>query len=135
VSHQDGINWAGVDIRRVQHDQGSSVFRQGDDSTTVLYVEQGTVRLSVVSPAGNEAVVEVLAAHAFFGEGCLVGQPRRVATATAVTPCTIVEVEKREMARQLRTNAALARRFLFHVLKRNVRIQGDLLDCLTPSTS
>ena len=93
------------------------------------------MRRAASSPAGNEAVVEVLERGAFFGEGCLVWQSRRVATAVAVTPCVVIQIEKREMARQLRTNAALARRFLFHVLTRNVRIQGDLLDYLTPTTS
>jgi CRP/FNR family cyclic AMP-dependent transcriptional regulator len=135
VSDQDGIDWAGIDIRRVQYEPGSSVFRQGDDGTSVLYVEWGTVRLSALSPAGAEAVIEVLERDAFFGEGCLVGQPRRVATAVAVTPCIVIEIEKREMARLLRTNAAFAKRFLFHVLARNVRIQGDLLDYLTPTPS
>jgi len=135
VSDQDGITWAGIDIRRARYEPGSSVFRQGDAGTSVLYVERGTVRLSAMSPAGTEAVVEVLERDAFFGEGCLVGQPRRVATAVAVTPCIVIEIEKREMARQLRTNAAFARRFLFHVLARNIRIQGDLLEYLTPTAS
>jgi CRP-like cAMP-binding protein len=135
VSHQDGINWAGIDIRRVQYEPGSSVFRQGDDAASVLYAERGTVRLSATSPDGHEAVVEIVGPDAFFGEGCLAGQPHRIATATAVTPCTIVEVETREMTRQLLTNAAFAQRFLVHVLRRNVRIQGDLLDYLTPTIS
>lgn len=135
MGDQDAISWAGVEIRRTRYEQGSSVFRQGDEGTGVLYIERGTVRLSVVSASGSEAVIEVLGPDAFFGEGCLVGQPWRVATATAVTPCTVVEVEKREMAQRLRTNAALAKRFLFHVVTRSVRIQGDLLDCLALPTS
>lgn len=127
LSRQDEISWAGVNHRRVQFEKGSSVFRQGDEGSTVFHVERGVVRLSVVSPAGQKAIVEVLGPEAFFGEGCLAGQPRRIATATAMTACTIVEVAQREMARQLLTNPSLARRFLRHVLTRSVRIAGDLL--------
>ena len=128
MSDQDGINWAGVDIRRLQYEQGSDVFRQGDEGTSVLYVERGTMRLSVVSAAGNEAVV--LGPDA-FGEGC--SGPKTLRHPVAVTPCIVSRSETGER-RQLWTNAAFARRFLFHVLTRNVRIQGTV-DYLTPTTS
>jgi CRP-like cAMP-binding protein len=134
VSDHDGFNWAGVDTRRVPYAAGSNIYRQGEAGSAVLYVQQGTVRLSVASPDGKEAaVVELLGPGDFFGEGCLAGQLKRRGTATAVTSCTVVAVGKREMARQLRVNAALSRRFLVHVLARNIRIEEDLLDYVVPA--
>jgi CRP/FNR family cyclic AMP-dependent transcriptional regulator len=87
-----------------------------------------------LSHAGKEAVVALLDAGHFFGEGCLAGQPQRIATATALAPCTILAIEKREMGRQLQSNPAFADRFLTHMLARNVRIEEDLLDQLFNST-
>src|SRR5687768_12774692 len=95
------IDWTGVRVQRVQYDAGATIFAQGDPATSVLYVEQGTVRLSVLSHAGKEAVIAVLENGHFFGEGCLVGQPHRMAAASAMAPCTIVIVDKPEMVRQL----------------------------------
>jgi CRP/FNR family transcriptional regulator, cyclic AMP receptor protein len=126
----EAIDWAGVDIRRFQYKKAATIFTQGDEGTTVLYIEQGSVRLSVVSYAGKEAVVGVLGHGCFFGEGCLAGQSKRISTATAVTPCTIVAVEKQELTRRFRVAPALAERFLSHMLTRNLRIEEDLLDHL-----
>jgi CRP/FNR family transcriptional regulator, cyclic AMP receptor protein len=127
---QTPIDWAGIRTQREQFTTAAAIFRQGDPCRTVLYLEQGSVRLSVVSHAGKEAVVAVLHPGDFFGEGCLAGQPKRIATATAVTPCTIVAVEQRELTRQLHGNPALAERFLSHMLTRNIRIEEDLIDHL-----
>ena len=77
------FEWSGVDTRRVEHEPDSRIFVQGDAAATVLYLDAGNVRLSVVSRTGKEAIVAVLEAHTFFGEGCLAGQPKRMATATA----------------------------------------------------
>jgi hypothetical protein len=104
--------------------------RSGDG---VMYAE-GAVRLSVLSHAGNEAVVAVLDAGHFFGEGCLAGQSQRMATATAMAPCTIVAVEKLEMVRHLRARPAFADGFLAHMLTRNIRIEEDLIDQLFNSS-
>jgi CRP/FNR family transcriptional regulator, cyclic AMP receptor protein len=92
------------------------------------------VRLSVLSHAGKEAVVAVLDAGCFFGEGCLVGQTQRMATATAMSPCAIISVEKPDMVRQLHTDPAFADRFLTHMLTRNIRIEEDLIDQLFNSS-
>jgi CRP/FNR family transcriptional regulator, cyclic AMP receptor protein len=92
------------------------------------------VRLSVLSHAGKEAVVAVLNAGCFFGEGRLVGQSQRVATATAMSPCAIISVERRDMVRQLHAHPAFANHFLTHVLTRNIRIEEDLLDQLLNSS-
>ena len=117
------IDWAGVRLQRVEYDAGTTIFAQGDSAASVMYVEQGTVRLSVLSSAGKEAVIAVLDPGHFFGEGCLVGQPQRMATASAMAPCTVVVVEKQEMVRQLHGQPAFADRFLTHMLTRNIRIE------------
>ena len=100
----------------------------------MLYIEKGAVRLSVLSHAGKEAVIAVLESGHFFGEGCLAGQSVRMATATAMLPCTILAVAKPEMIRQLHARAAFADRFLTHMLTRNIRIEEDLIDQLFNSS-
>jgi CRP-like cAMP-binding protein len=92
------------------------------------------VQLSVVPRAGKEAVVALLDAGHFFGEGCLAGQSRRMATATAMEPCIVLTVEKQEMVRQLHAQPAFADRFLTHMLTRNIRIEEDLIDQLFNSS-
>ena len=128
------VDWSGTRTQRVEYLPSAIIFAQGDPATSVMYVEQGTVRLSVLSHAGKEAVVAMLDAAHFFGEGCLAGQSQRMATATAITACTIVVVEKQEMVRQLHTTPAFADRFLTHMLSRNIRIEEDLIDQLFNSS-
>jgi CRP-like cAMP-binding protein len=99
-----------------------------------MFVETGTVRLSVLSHTGKEAVVAVLEPGHFFGEGCLAGQSLRMASATAMESCTVLTVEKPEMVRQLRAKPEFAERFLTHMLTRNIRIEEDLVDQLFNST-
>ena len=81
------IDWAGVQVQRVEYEAGTTIFTQGDPASSVMYVAQGAVRLSVLSHAGKEAVIAVLDNNHFFGEGCLVGQPHRMATASAMAAC------------------------------------------------
>ena len=92
------------------------------------------MRLSVLSHAGKEAVVAVLDEGHFFGEGCLAGQSQRIATASAMGPCTVLTVEKKEMVQQLHAQPSLADRFLTHMLTRNIRIEEDLIDQLFNSS-
>jgi CRP/FNR family transcriptional regulator, cyclic AMP receptor protein len=106
------------------------IFSQGDPCTSVLYVQRGGVKLSVLSPAGKEAVVGVLGPGDFLGEGCLAGQPTRVSTATAITSSTILIVDKQKMLRLLHKESAFADRFIAHMLARNIRIEEDLVDQL-----
>ena len=129
-----GVDWAGVRVHRLEYAEGAAIFAQGAPATSVMYVERGAVRLSVLSHAGKEAVIAVLGAGHFFGEGCLVGQPQRMATATAMGLCTIVAVDKSEMMRQLHAQPAFADRFLTHMLTRNIRIEEDLIDQLFNSS-
>jgi len=128
------VDWTGVEAQRVEYDEGAQIFTQGDPATSVMYVVRGTVRLSVLSHAGKEAVVAVLGEDHFFGEGCLAGQPYRMATASAMGTSTIVEVEKPEMVRQLHARQAFADRFMTHMLTRNIRIEEDLIDQLFNSS-
>jgi CRP/FNR family transcriptional regulator, cyclic AMP receptor protein len=130
----DGATWAGVDMQRVEHEPGHRIFGQGDAATSVMYIDAGRVRLSVVSSGGKEAVVAVLDPGTFFGEGCLAGQPLRIATATAMSVCTLLVVDKAEMARQLHERPAFSDRFLAHMLTRNIRIEEDLVDQLFNSS-
>ena len=128
------LNWTGVRTQRVEYLLPGLIFAQGDPATSVMYVELGAVRLSVLSHAGKEAVVAVLETGHFFGEGCLAGQSQRMATATAMAPSAILVVDKREMVRQLHSRPAFADRFLTHMLTRNIRIEEDLVDQLFNSS-
>jgi len=124
------VDWAGIATYRVHYDSAAIIFGQGDPAPSIMYVETGTVRLSVVSHTGKEAVIAVLDPGHFFGEGCLAGQSLRMATATAMGSCTVLTVEKPEMVRQLRAKPEFAKRFLAHMLTRNIRIEEDLVDQL-----
>jgi CRP/FNR family transcriptional regulator, cyclic AMP receptor protein len=128
------VDWTGIDIRRVEHSAGDGIFAQGDPALSVLYIERGSVRLSVVSPSGKEAVVAVLGPRTFFGEGCLAGQSARMVTATAMTACTALVVDKGEMTRQLHDRPEFSDRFLMHMLARNIRVEEDLVDQLFNSS-
>jgi CRP/FNR family cyclic AMP-dependent transcriptional regulator len=128
------IDWAETSFERVEHAAGSKIFSQGEPASSVMYVLKGSVRLSVVSHAGKEAVIAVLTENHFFGEGCLVGQAKRMSTASALTACTIVVVEKQDMVRQLHARPSFADRFLRHMLTRNIRIEEDLIDHLFNSS-
>ena len=128
------VDWAGTRTQRIDYKAAATIFAQGDLATSVMYVEQGNVRLSVLSHAGKEAVVAVLDVAHFFGEGCLAGQSQRMSTATAMTACTILVVDKPEMVRQLHARPAFADRFLTHMLTRNIRIEEDLIDQLFNSS-
>ena len=128
------IEWTGLRTQRVDYEPGATIFAQGDAATSVMYVESGAVRLSVLSHAGKEAVIAVLDAGHFFGEGCLAGQTQRMATASAMGPSTVKVIEKAEMVRHLHARPAFADRFLTHMLTRNIRIEEDLIDQLFNSS-
>jgi CRP/FNR family transcriptional regulator, cyclic AMP receptor protein len=128
------VDWSGVRIQRVAYGAGATIFAQGDPAASVMYVARGTVRLSVLSRSGKEAVIAVLTPDHFFGESCLAGQGHRMATAAALSPSTIIVVEKQEMVRHLHTKRAFADKFLTHMLTRNIRIEEDLVDQLFNSS-
>ena len=99
-----------------------------------MYIQKGGVRLSVVNEVGKEAVVAMLGAGDFFGEGCLAGQAVHMGTATAITTTTVLVIEKQEMVRVLHTEHEFSDRFLSHMLVRNIRIEADLVDQLFNSS-
>ena len=134
VTSLESVDWTGAQVQRTAYETGAAIFAQGDPATSVMFVEAGTVRLSVLSHSGKEAVIAVLDAGHFFGEGCLVGQAQRMATALAMTPSTVVVVQQQEMVRQLHAEPAFADRFLTHMLTRNIRIEEDLIDQLFNSS-
>jgi CRP/FNR family cyclic AMP-dependent transcriptional regulator len=124
----------GVSRKLVKFEPSVVIFAQGDSADEVLYIKQGTVKLSVLSRTGKEAVVAMLGPGDFFGEGCLAGQPRRMSTASAITACTLLVVGKQEMVGMLHSQPDLADRFLSHMLTRNIRIEEDLVDQLFNSS-
>ena len=126
--------WSGVKSSRASYAPSAVIFAQGDPAAAVMFTASGTVRLSVVSNTGKEAVVAVLDSGHFFGEGCMASQPHRTSTATAMTACDIVSVEKNEMVQQLHARPAFADAFMTHMLARNIRIEEDLIDQLFNST-
>src|SRR5687768_11899783 len=117
------LDSAGVARKITKYPRSAVIFSQGDAATDVFYLQQGSIKLSVLSRTGKEAVVAILGPGDFFGEGCLAGQPRRMATARVLTPSTVSIVEKAEMLRMLHAEQALADRFLSHMLARNIRIE------------
>lgn len=108
--------------------RGAVVFTQGDSADSIFFIQKGTVQLSVLSATGKEAVVALLAAGDFFGEGCLAGQAARMATAKAVTTTSILRIPKAEMERTLHEHHDFSDRFIAHMLARNIRIEADLVD-------
>jgi CRP/FNR family cyclic AMP-dependent transcriptional regulator len=116
------------------HRKGEIFFAQGDATDAIFYIKKGKVKITVVSKQGKEAVVALLSADEFFGEGCLIGQPKRLATATAMTDCVTMRVETLEMQRALSRQPSFSRMFLSHVLTRSARVEEDLVDQLFNST-
>jgi CRP/FNR family transcriptional regulator, cyclic AMP receptor protein len=124
------LNSPGVARKVVDYERAATIHSQGDPSDTILYIQQGSVKLSVLSDTGKEAVVGVLGPGDFFGEGALAGQRVRLATATAMTATTILVVPKRQMIRLLHSQHALSDRFIAYMLARNSRLEEDLVDQL-----
>ena len=123
---------AGRDISK--YSKRDVIFGQGDDADAVFYIKKGKVKVAVVSTQGKEAIVALLGADEFVGEGCLIGQPKRLATASAMTDCVIMRVDKTEIRRVLQEEPAFSQMFVSHILARNARIEEDLVDQLFNST-
>jgi CRP-like cAMP-binding protein len=128
------LDSAGIAKKVVEYRRGEAIFHQGDLCEHVLYVKKGTVKLSVLSKAGREAVVGMLGAGDFFGEGCLTGQPVRMGSATATTDSTILLVDKAQMVELLHGQHEMSDRFIAHMLARNIQIEEDLVDQLFNSS-
>jgi CRP-like cAMP-binding protein len=128
------LDSAGVARKIKEFKKGELLYSQGDAAKSVLYVQQGGVKLTVVNEVGKEAVVAILGPGDFFGEGCLAGQSVRMGTATAVTPSTVLVIEKSEMLKVLHEQHGLSDRFIKFMLTRNIRIEEDLVDQLFNSS-
>jgi len=111
-----------------------TVFSQGDPADSVFYIHDGKVKVTVISEQGKEAIVAVLGSDEFCGEGCLTGQPRRMATATAMTECEIMRLEKEAIVRVLHDEPAFSEMFVSHLLARTIRVEADLVDQLFNSS-
>jgi CRP-like cAMP-binding protein len=114
--------------------KGQTLFAQGDPADSIFQIQKGKLKLTVVSNQGKEAVIALLTGGDFVGEGCLAGQARRMATATAMTDCVTIRLEKPEMIRVLHDEPDFSERFLHYVLCRNIRIEEDLVDHLFNSS-
>lgn len=109
---------------------GHNVFQQGQPADSLFYIRRGKVKLKVTSQQGQEAIVAILDAGAFFGEGCLAGQPLRTATAVAITDCTLDRIEKSLMVRMLHEQQDISELFVTHLFSRSFRYEADLVDLL-----
>jgi CRP-like cAMP-binding protein len=125
---------AGVARKIVEFPRKATIFTQGVPAKTVMYIQQGGVKLSVVNAAGKEGVLAMLGPCDFFGEGCLAGQPIRIGKATTVTQTTVLVIEKNEMMRLLHAEREFSDRFISYILTRKMRIEADLVDQLFNST-
>jgi CRP-like cAMP-binding protein len=110
------------------------LFTQGDNTDAVYYIKTGKVKITVVSKEGKEAVIAILGPDEFFGEGCMIGQLKRLSTASAIVPCEILRIEKKEILESLRNEPAFSLMFVSHVMARSARIEEDLIDQLFNST-
>jgi CRP/FNR family cyclic AMP-dependent transcriptional regulator len=125
---------AGKGRTLTDHPKNHQVFLQGDPADAIFHIQKGKIKLTVVSKQGKEAVVAILGAGDFFGEGCLAGQPLRMASATTMSDCSILRLEKAGVIRLLRDQPAFSELLLRHLLSRNIRIEEDLVDQLFNSS-
>jgi CRP/FNR family cyclic AMP-dependent transcriptional regulator len=128
------LDSAGVARKVVEYRRSERIYTQDDPTKGVKYIQKGGVKLSVVNEVGKEAVVAILGPGDFFGEGCLAGQSVCMGTATAIVHTSILFIEKTEMMRVLHEEHAFSDRFISHMLRRNIRIEEDLVDQLFNSS-
>ncbi len=117
-----------------KYGKGQVVFSQGDPGDAVFYIQKGKAKLTVVSEQGREAVIAILGTDDFFGEGCLAGQTKRIATVTAMSDSVIVRLEKSAIVRVLHEEPAFSEKFIAHLLGRSIRVEADLVDQLFNSS-
>ena len=131
---QSFLDTAGVSRRIAEYRRKESIYTQGDPANSVMYVQKGGVKLSVVNGTGKEAVVAMFGPTDFFGEGCMAGQTVRMGTATAITPTTLLVMDKDELLRVLHTEQELSDHFIRYMLAHNIRVEEDLVDQLFNSS-
>jgi CRP-like cAMP-binding protein len=128
------LDSAGVAKKAKEFKQAELIYAQGAAAESIIYLQSGGVKLTVVNEVGKEAVVAILGPGDFFGEGCLAGQSVRIGTATAITSSTVLIIEKTEMLKLLHEEHDLSDRFIRFMLARNIRIEEDLIDQLFNSS-
>ena len=128
------LDSAGVARKVKEFKRAEAVYSQGDPASSVIYIQKGGVKLTVVNEDGKEAVVAILGPGDFFGEGCLAGQPIRIGTASATSPSTVLVIEKGQMLKVLHEQRAFSDRFINFMLVRNIRTEEDLIDQLFNSS-
>jgi len=124
----------GASRRVAEFRKKQAIFSQGEPADSIMYVQKGSVKLTVVNEDGKEAVVAIFGPGDFFGEGGMAGQKLRMGTATAIAPTTVLVIGKDEMTRVLHAQHDLSDRFITHMLARNIRVEADLIDQLFNST-
>jgi CRP/FNR family transcriptional regulator, cyclic AMP receptor protein len=128
------LDTAGVARKVVDYRRSESIYSQGDAANTVMYIQKGGVKLSVVNGSGKEAVVAMFGPGAFFGEGCMAGQTLRMGTTTAITPTTLLVIQKKELLRVLHAEHELSDHFIAYLLEHTIRVEEDLIDQLFNSS-
>jgi CRP/FNR family transcriptional regulator, cyclic AMP receptor protein len=128
------LDTAGVARKVAEFRRGESIYSQGAAADTVMYVQKGGVKFSVVNGSGKEAVVAMFGPTDFFGEGCMAGQTVRMGTARAITPTTLLVMGKTELLRALHAEHALSDHFIRYMLAHNIRVEEDLMDQLFNSS-
>jgi len=128
------LDTAGVARKISEFHRGESIYSQGEAAESVMYVQKGGVKYSVVNGSGKEAVVAMFGPKDFFGEGCMAGQTVRMGTTTAVTPSTILVIAKDELLRVLHTEHELSDQFINYMVAHNIRVEEDLIDQLFNSS-
>jgi CRP/FNR family cyclic AMP-dependent transcriptional regulator len=131
---QSFLDTAGVARKIAEFRRNESIYTQGDSAHSVMYVQKGGVKLTVVNGSGREAVVAMFGPTDFFGEGCMAGQTVRMGTATAVTPTTLLMIDKSELLRVLHAEHELSDHFILYMLGHNIRVEEDLVDQLFNSS-
>jgi CRP/FNR family cyclic AMP-dependent transcriptional regulator len=130
----DFLAKAGIGRTLSSFRKNQKIFSQGDPADAVFYIQKGKAKITIVSGLGKEAVVAILGKDEFFGEGCLTGQPLRIATAVAMSDCEIMRIEKTALIRTLQDQPAFSEMFLAHMLLRTIRVEEDLVDQLFNSS-
>ena len=131
---QEFLDTAGVSRKVIEYRRGESIYTQGDSAETVMYIQKGGVKLAVVNGSGKEAIVAMFGPGDFFGEGCMAGQTLRMGTTSAVTPSTLLVIQKNELLRVLHSQHELSDHFISYMLAHNIRVEEDLIDQLFNSS-
>ena len=128
------LSTIGEGRRALRVDKKQAVFAQGDATDAVFYIQRGKIKLTVLSGNGKEATIGILGEGDFFGEGCLAGQPFRMGSASAITGCDILRIDKKAMMQALHREHKLSDMFVAYLLARNIRYEEDLVDQLFNSS-